>query len=151
MCKAIHIISPGTRYVNLRVGTQGQRANIDFQIANISDNILSLGKLLRNGIVFNLRRENDSIMHHQSDSATSVLLFLHKNSLRIRANPIVPHVSPVVEDDMTLRLSSRSLLKLLDRRWDELALPRQGTKLERWRRFDKRDKVGTRTKIAGGD
>ena len=34
----------GTRHVNLRVGTRGQRAHIDFQIADISDNILSLGK-----------------------------------------------------------------------------------------------------------
>ena len=33
----------GTRHVK----------NIDFQIADISDNILSLGKLLRNGFVFN--------------------------------------------------------------------------------------------------
>ena len=45
----------GTRHVNLSVGTGGQRANIDFQIADISDNIISLGKLLRNGFVFNLR------------------------------------------------------------------------------------------------
>ena len=47
----------GTRHVNLRVGTQGQRANIDFQIADISDNIPSLGKLLRNGFVFSLNGE----------------------------------------------------------------------------------------------
>ena len=31
----------GTRHVNLRVGTQGQRANIDFQIADISDDRLN--------------------------------------------------------------------------------------------------------------
>ena len=47
----------GTRHVNLSVGTRGQRANIDFQVAHISDNILSLGKLLRNEFVFSLRRE----------------------------------------------------------------------------------------------
>ena len=46
----------GTRHVNLSVSTRGQRANIDFQIADISNNILSLGKLLRNGFVFKLRR-----------------------------------------------------------------------------------------------
>ena len=33
----------------LLVGSAGQRANIDFQVAEVSDNILSLGTLLRNG------------------------------------------------------------------------------------------------------
>ena len=45
-----------------------------------------------------------------------------------------------MEDDMPVRLSSRSLLKLLDRRWDELALPKQGTKLHKWTRLEKREK-----------
>ena len=94
-----------------REGTQGQRANIDFQIADISDNMLSLGKLLRNGFVFNLRGETDSIMYHQRDPTTTVQLFLHKNSLRIRAN----------------------------RRLDELALPKHGTKLDKWPRLEKRE------------
>ena len=44
----------GTRHVNLSVGTPGQRANIDFQIADTSDNILGLGKLLRNWICVQL-------------------------------------------------------------------------------------------------
>ena len=79
-------------------------------------------------------------MYHQSDPTTTVLLFLHKNSWRIRANPIVHHVSPVVEDDMPLRLSSRSALKLLDRRLDELALPKQGTKLDKWTRLENGEK-----------
>ena len=48
---------------------------------------------------------------------------VHKNSYRIHANPLVHYVSLVVEDDMPVRLSSRSPLKLLDRRLDELALP----------------------------
>ena len=34
----------GTRYASLREGTLGQRANIDFQPADISDNLLSLVK-----------------------------------------------------------------------------------------------------------
>ena len=38
-------------------------------------------------------------------------LFLHKNSLRTRANLIVHHVSPVMEDDMLVRP-----FRLLDRR-----------------------------------
>ena len=41
----------GRRHVNLTVGTQEQRATIDFQVADVCDNILSLGKLLRNGFV----------------------------------------------------------------------------------------------------
>ena len=125
----------GTRHVNLSVVTGGQRANIDFQIADISDNILSLGKLLRNGFVFNLRRETDSIMYHQRKPTTNVPLFLHKNSLRIRASPIVYHVSPVMEEDMPVRLSAQSPFRLLDRRLDELALPKHGTKLDKWTRL----------------
>ena len=130
----------GTRHVNLRVGAQGQRANIDFQIADTSDNMLSLGKLLRNGFVFSLRGENDSIMFHQSDPTTIVPLFLHKNSLKIRANPIAHHVSPAMEEDMPLRPSAKSPLRLLDRRLDELALPKHGTKLDKWTRLEKREK-----------
>ena len=106
----------GTRHVNLSVGTRGQRANIDFQIADISDNILSLVKLLRNGFVFNLRGENDSIMYHHRDPTTTV----------------------VMEDDMPVRLCGQSPLKLLDRRLDELALPKHGTKLDKWTRIEKR-------------
>ncbi len=65
----------GTRHVDLRVGTQGHRANIDFQIADVSGNILSLGKLLKKGCVFSLKGENDSIMYHQSDPTTTVPFF----------------------------------------------------------------------------
>ena len=78
-------------------------------------------------------------MYHQRDPTTTVPLFLHKNSLRIRANPFVHHVSPVVEVDMPLRLSSRSPLRLLDRRLGELALPKHGTKLDKWTRLEKRE------------
>ena len=52
--------------------------------------------------------------------------YSHKNSLRSRANPIVHHVGPVMEDDMTVRLSGQTPLRLLDRRLDELALPKHG-------------------------
>ena len=51
-----------------------------------------------------------------------------------------------MKDDMPLRLSSRSPLKLLDRRLDELALP-QGTKLDRWTRLEKRERADARVKI----
>ena len=79
-------------------------------------------------------------MYHQSDPTTTVPLLLHKNSLRFRANPIVHHVSPVVDVDVPLRLSSRLPLKLLVRRLDELALPKQGTKLDKWTRLQKRER-----------
>ena len=134
----------GTRHFNLSVGTRRQRTNIDFQIADISDNIISLEKLLRNGFVFNFRGENDSIMYHHRDRTTTVPLFLHKNSLRIRTNPSVHHVSPVMEDDMPVRLSCQSPLGLLDRRLDELALPKHGTKLDKWTRIEKRENELTR-------
>ena len=101
----------GTRHVNLSVGTGGQRANTDFQIANISDNMLSKVKLLRNWFVFKLRGETDSIMYHQRDPTTTVPFFLQKNSLRIGASPIVHHVSPVMEEDMPVRLSAQAPLR----------------------------------------
>ena len=107
----------GTQHVNLSVGTRGQRANIDFQIADISDDILSLVKLLRNGFVFNLRGKNDSIMYHHRDPTTTV----------------------VMEDDMPVRLCGQSPLRLLDRRVDELALPKHDTKLDKWTRIEKRE------------
>ena len=91
----------GTRHVNLTVGTHGQRANIDFQVAGISDNILSLGKLLRNGFVFRLNVESDSIMCHQTKPTTTVRLFLHTISSRI-------HVRLVAADGFPVKLSSRS-------------------------------------------
>ena len=96
-------------------------------------------KLLRNGFVFSLKGENDSTMYHQSDPTTTVPVFLHMNSSRLRADPIVHHVSLAVEDGMPLRLSSRSAVKLLDRRLDELALPKQGTQLDMWTRLEKRE------------
>ena len=40
---------------------------------------------------------------------------------------------------MLVRLSGQSPLKLLDRRLDELALPKQGTKLDKWTRIEKRE------------
>ena len=127
----------GIRHVNLRVGTRRQRANIVFQIAGIEINLPVWGN---NGVVFSLKGETDSIMYHQSDPTTTVPLFLHnKNSLRIRANPIVHHVSFVVEDDKPFELSSQSPLKLLDRCLDELALPKHDTKLDKWTRFEMRE------------
>ena len=44
----------GTRHVNVTVGTQGHRANIDFQVVDILDNKISFEKLFRNGFVFRL-------------------------------------------------------------------------------------------------
>ena len=83
--------------------------------------------------------KNDSIMYHHRDPTATVPLFLDKNSLRTRANPIVHHVSPVMEDGMLVRLSGQSPLRLLDRRLDELALPKHGTKLDKWTRVEKRE------------
>ena len=38
-----------------------------------------------------------------------------------------------------------------DRHLDELALPKQGTKLDNWTRLEKRENEMTRAKIASGD
>ena len=50
----------GTRHVDDGGDAGAANANINFQVADISDNALSLGKLLRNGFVFRLYGENDS-------------------------------------------------------------------------------------------
>ena len=98
--------------------------------------------------MFNLRGENDSIKYHHRDPTTAVPLFLHKNSLRIRAKPIVHHVSPAMEDDVAVRLSGQSPSKLLDRRLDELASPKNGTKLDKWTRIEKRENELMRERIS---
>ena len=82
----------GTRHVSLTVGTEGQRSDIDFQVADISHNMLSLEKTLRNGFVFRLNGESNSTMFHRDDPTTTVSPFLHKNSLRIHARLLIQHV-----------------------------------------------------------
>ena len=119
----------GTRNVNLTVGTQGRRANIDCQVADISDDILSLGKLLRNGFVFRLNVDSESIKYHRADPTTTVPLFLHKKSLRIHATPLIHRVRLVADDDIPVKLSSRSPTNLLHRRLDEWAPPKESTLL----------------------
>ena len=53
---------------------------------------------------------------------------------------------------MPVRLSPQSPLRLLDRRLDELALPKHGTKLDKWTRLEKRENELMRErKIASGD
>ena len=53
---------------------------------------------------------------------------------------------------MPARLFGQSPLRLLDRRLDELDLPKHGTKLDKWTRIEKREnELMRRAKIAGGD
>ena len=73
--------------------TKKQRANIDFQVADI----LSLGKLLRNGFAFRLGGENSSITYHRHDPTLTVPLFLHKTSFGMH---VIHHVRPVAADDI---------------------------------------------------
>ena len=71
--------------------------------------------------------DNDcSVISAQEQLASSCETFVHR-------------VSPVVAVDMPVRLSSRSPLNLLDRRLDELALPKLGTKLDQWTRIQKHE------------
>ena len=44
----------GTRHVNLSVGTRGQRANIEFQIADISDNTCQFGETIEERVCIQL-------------------------------------------------------------------------------------------------
>ena len=52
-----------------------------------------------------------------------------------------------MEDDLFVRLSGQSPLRLLDHRLDELALPKHGTKLDTWTRIEKRENELMRAKI----
>ena len=81
--------------------------------------------------MFRLNGENDSIMYHQTDPTMTVPVFFHDNSLRIHARPLIHHVRLVAGDDIPVKLSSRSRTSLLDRRLDELALPKRGKKLDK--------------------
>ena len=51
------------------------------------------------------------------DPTTTVPLFLHKKSLLIHARPLIHHVRPGAEDDMPVRLPSRSPTYLLIVDW----------------------------------
>ena len=85
---------------------------------------------MKNGAGMTLRDvQGNPLSHHStrhvnlSEQTLTSRLFLHQNSLRIRANPIVHHVSPVMEDDMPVRLSGQSPLRLLDRRLESWRYP----------------------------
>ena len=97
-CARQYNISPWTTACQPDGGNTGQRANIDFQVADISGNVFCLGKLLRNGFVFRLNGENDTIAE------------------------LIDQVRHVAADDIPVKVSSRPPTHLLDRRLDELAL-----------------------------
>ena len=60
---------------------------------------------------------------------------------RVHARPLIHHVRLDAVDDIPVRLSSRSLTNWLDRRLDELALPKHGTRLDRRTRVGQREKT----------
>ena len=53
-----------------------------------------------------------------------------------------------MEDDMPVRLSGQSPLRLLDRRLDELALPKHGTKFDKWTRIEQRENESIRERTS---
>ena len=70
---------------------------------------------------------------------TTVRLFLHKNSLRIHARPLIHHVRLFAEDDSPVRLSSRSPTNLLNRRLDKVPLREHFTKRDKWTPVEQRE------------
>ena len=96
------------------------------RLQTISDNVLSLGQLLRNGFVFNLRRGNDSVMYHPEQLEKSC----GPDCTSCESGDGGRHACATVWSIP---------LRLLDRRLDELALPKHGTKLDKWTRNEKRE------------
>ena len=111
-------------------------------------------KQLPNAFRFLLSAAKDSVMYHQIDPMMTISLFLFKYSLRIRAQPVTHHVGPMAkEDDVEDRAkpSAPSPTILLDRRLEELGLPKRGTKLEKWSRIEhlEREQLrATRARVA---
>ena len=120
-------------------GTRWEHKNSEGTLTSkLQTSRTTLVKTSRIGFVFRLNGESDSIMYHRNDPTTTVPLFLLKKSLRVHARPLIHHVRLHAVDDIPVRLSSRSPTNLVDRRSDELALPKHG-KLDKWTRGEQRE------------
>ena len=76
----------GVRDVTLQIGPSGiTAAQCAFKVADVTDDVLSLGRLLRRGDEFDLSLGRGCSMVPRGRPDKAVPLFLHNNSLRLQA------------------------------------------------------------------
>ena len=84
----------GVRDVSLQIGPSGITASqCAFKVADVNDDVLSLGRLLRRGFEFDLSLGRGCSMFPQGRPDKAVPLFLYNNSLRLQALPSVRAIS----------------------------------------------------------
>ena len=89
----------GVRDVSLQIGPSGiTEAQCAFKVADVNDDVLSLGRLLRRGFEFDLSLGRGCCMYPRGKPEKAVPLFLHNNRLRLEALPsvrVIPDCRPV--------------------------------------------------------
>ena len=84
----------GVRDVSLQMGPSGiTAAQCAFKVADVNDDVLSLGRLLRRGFEFDLSLGRGCSMFPQGRPDKAVPLFLYNNSLWLQALPSVRAIS----------------------------------------------------------
>ena len=132
----------GVRDVYLQIGPSG--ITCVHSVADVNDDVLSLGRLLRRGFEFDLSLGRGCSMFPRGRPEKAVPLFLHNNSLRLQALPLVCAISecrPVGMDGGESRdevhgdglvpvsaLGPKSPLRALRAQLAELGRPTYGSK-----------------------
>ncbi|CAK0893566.1 unnamed protein product, partial [Prorocentrum cordatum] len=119
---------------------EGIKATADFLVADVNDDLLSMGKLLRQGFKFNISLEDGLYM---AKGHRSVQLELERNSLRlpiVSAGPAAAahHCRGAAEQQEVATapvLTAESSVGALRTRLRELFMPIYGAKLELWERL----------------
>ena len=147
----------GVRDASLQIGPSGiTAAQCAFKVADVNDDVLSLGRLLRRGFEFDLSLGRGCSMFPRGRPDKAVPLFLHNNSLRLQALPSVRAISdckPVamemevegerqdeVHGDRLLpvaALGPKSPLRAPRAQLAELGRPTYGSKYHCWKRLQR--------------
>ena len=114
----------GVRDVSLQIGPSGvTEAQCAFKVADVNDDVLSLGRLLRRDFEFDLSIGLGCCMYPRGKPEKAVPLFLHNNSLRLEALPSVRAISYCrpVGTEMETSSSTAPVVRAYDeRRRDEV-------------------------------
>ncbi|CAK0863635.1 unnamed protein product, partial [Prorocentrum cordatum] len=110
---------------------EGITATADFLVADVNDDLLSMGKLLRQGFRFNLSLEDGLYM---AKGHRSVQLTLERNSLRLRLSRRAPQMRLATAAERQNGRMRRQLL-CSTAGLGELCMPIYGAKAELWDRL----------------